>query len=151
MVEFAAVLIPLVLLLVGIIQFGFLFAAYVGTSNAAREAGRAATIHEFDPNESQATNDMGRCQEALSAAVASLGDAIPGQFSGSCATANGGGDFAITYPDSATCLGTSRTGCRVEVTLTYRQPIFVPLIGALLGADAQNRIALGASVVMVVN
>jgi Flp pilus assembly protein TadG len=60
MVEFAAVVIPLVVVLVGIIQFGFLFAAYVGASNAAREAGRAATVHRYDPGEDQATNDLAR-------------------------------------------------------------------------------------------
>ena len=51
MVEFAAVLLPLILVLVGILQFGFLFAAYVGVSNSAREAGRAGTIYEYDANE----------------------------------------------------------------------------------------------------
>jgi Flp pilus assembly protein TadG len=151
LVEFAAVLLPLILVLVGIVQFGFLFSAYVGTSNAAREAGRAATVHRFDPNEDQATNDLARCQEALTAATASLDDGVPGQFSGSCATANGGGDFSITYPDSATCVGTSRTGCQVEITLTYRQPLFVPLIGQFLTADAQNRVSLQATVTMVLN
>jgi Flp pilus assembly protein TadG len=151
MVEFAAVLLPLILVLVGIIQFGFLFAAYVGTSNAAREAGRAATIHHFDPNEDQAHNDLERCQDALAAADASLDDAVPGQFSGTCATASGGGDFSIAYPDSASCVGTSRTGCRVQITLTYRQPLFVPLIGQLLGTDAQNRVSLNATVTMVIN
>lgn len=151
MVEFAAVLLPLILVLVGIIQFGFLFAAYVGTSNAAREAGRAATVHRFDPNEDQAHNDLERCADALAAASASLDDAVPGQFSGACTTANGGGDFAIAYPNSGTCVGTSRTGCQVEITLTYRQPLFVPLVGQFLGADAQNRVALSATVTMVIN
>jgi Flp pilus assembly protein TadG len=150
-VEFAAVLLPLVLVLVGIIQFGFLFSAYVGVSNAAREGGRAATIHRFDPNADQAANDLARCQDALAAASASLDNAVPGQFSGSCATASGGGDFAIAYPDSATCVGTSRTGCQVRVTLTYRQPLFVPLVGQFLSADAQNRVRLSATVTMVIN
>lgn len=151
MVEFAAVLLPLVLVLVGIIQFGFLFSAYVGTSNAAREAGRAATIHRYVPIQTPAQNDMARCQDALAAATASFDDAVPGQFSASCATAMGGGDLAIAYPDSATCVGSSRTGCQVQVTLTYRQPLFVPLVGTFLSPDGENRIALTATVTMVVN
>ena len=152
MVEFAAVLLPLILVLVGIIQFGFLFSAYVGTSNAAREAGREATVYRYAPSPvTPAENDMSRCQVALAAAQASFDDAVPGQFSGSCTTINGGGDFAITYPDSATCLGTSRTGCQVEITLTYRQPLFVPIVGEFLDADAQNRVALRATVTMVIN
>ena len=151
LVEFAAVLLPLVLVLVGIIQFGFLFSAYVGVSNAAREAGRAATIHRFDPTETQSVNDLDRCQEALAAAASSLDDGVPGQFSGTCTTARGGGDFSITYPDSATCVGTSRTGCQVQVDITYRQPLFVPLVGQFLTADAQNRVSLTATVTMVLN
>jgi Flp pilus assembly protein TadG len=145
------VILPLVLVLVGIIQFGFLFSAYVGASNAAREAGRAATIHRFNPTESQAANDLARCQDALAAASASFDDAVPGQFSGSCSSVNGGGDFSITYPDSGTCVGTSRTGCQVRVTLTYRQPLFVPLVGEFLSTDGQNRVSLRATVTMVVN
>ena len=81
----------------------------------------------------------------------SLDDAVPGQFSGTCTTINGGGDFSITYPDSATCVGSSRTGCQVEITLTYRQPLFVPLVGEFLSADAQNRVQLTATVTMVIN
>lgn len=151
MVEFAMVLLPLVLVLVGIIQFGFLFSAYVGTSNAAREAGREATVYRYQPALDPAENDMARCVAALAAAGRSLDDAVPGQFTGSCATINGGGDFSITYPNSATCVGSSRTGCHVEITLTYRQPLFVPLVGEFLSADAQNRVQLTATVTMVVN
>ena len=152
MVEFAMVLLPLVLVLVGIIQFGFLFSAYVGTSNAAREAGREATVYRYRPAPiTPSENDMARCQAALAAADRSLDDAVPGQFTGSCTTIYGGGDFSITYPNSATCVGSSRTGCQVEITLTYRQPLFVPLVGEFLSADAQNRVQLTATVTMVIN
>ena len=41
MVEFAAVLLPVLLIIVGIIQFGLLFGANVTLTNAAREAARA--------------------------------------------------------------------------------------------------------------
>ena len=145
------VLLPLILVLVGIIQFGFLFSAYVGVSNAAREAARAATIHQWDGSTGQAGNDIARCQDALAAASASLDDGVPGQFSGTCGSASGGGDLSIAYPDSATCVGSSRTGCQIRVTITYRQPLFVPLVGTFLSADAQNRIALTGTVTMVIN
>ena len=48
MVEFAAVLLPLLLLIVGIVQFGLLFGANVTLTNAAREAARAGTIYVYD-------------------------------------------------------------------------------------------------------
>lgn len=151
MVEFAAVLLPLILVLAGIIQFGFLFSAYVGLSNAAREAARAGTIYRYDANEGPGTNDLARCQDVLAAAEQALDPAVPGDFAGSCTTVNGGGDLAIAYPDAATCTGSSRTGCQLEVTLTYHQPLFVPLVGTFLTTDGSNRIGLSASVTMVVN
>lgn len=145
------VLLPLTLVLVGIIQFGFLFSAYIGVSNAAREAARAGTIYQYDANVGQGTNDHNRCLQVLAAAQQSLDTAVPGHFSGTCAGINGGGDLQIAYPDSATCPATSRTGCQIRVKLSYHQPIFVPLVGALLSVDGSNQIGLSASVTMVLN
>jgi Flp pilus assembly protein TadG len=151
MVEFAGVIIPLILVLAAIIQFGFLFAAYVGVSNAAREAARAGTIYEYDANQGQGQNDLQRCQLILSAAQQSLDVGVPGLFSGSCATVNGGGDLAIAYPNSGTCTGSSRSGCQLRVTLTYRQPLLVPLVGTFFSSGGENTIELRANLMMVVN
>lgn len=151
LVEFAVVLLPLVLVLVGIIQFGFLFSAYVGASNAAREAAREGTIYRYDADEGQTRNDLDRCAAILTAAQQSLDPAVPGEFSGSCTATSGGGDLTIAYPDSGTCTGSSRTGCQIRVTLTYRQPLFVPLVGTFLAPDGSNRIPLSATVTMVIN
>jgi Flp pilus assembly protein TadG len=151
MVEFAAVLLPLILILVAIIQFGFLFSAYVGISNAAREGARAGTIYEYDASEGQGQNDLLRCQAILAAAEQAVDDAVPGQFTGSCTTVNGGGDLAVTYPDSGTCAGSSRQGCQLRVRLTFRQPFFVPLVGTFLSDDGTNSVGMSAEVTMVVN
>lgn len=151
MVEFAAVILPLVLILAGIIQFGFVFAGYVGVSNATREAARSGTIYEYDANQGQGQNDLLRCQSILAAAQQSFDGGVPGQFSGSCTAVSGGGDLAIAYPDSGTCTGSSRTGCQLKVTLTYRQPVLVPLVGTFFSTDGGNNISLRATVTMVVN
>jgi Flp pilus assembly protein TadG len=151
LVEFAAVLLPLMLVVVAIIQFGFLFAAYVGASNAAREGARSGTIYLYDNTKTSAQNDALRCSSVLAAAAQSIDVGIPGQFSATCATSAGGGDLAISYPDATTCTNQPRTGCQLRVVLTYRQPLFVPLVGTFLQADAQNRVALSASVTMVIN
>jgi hypothetical protein len=45
LVEFALVLVPLFILLLGIIQFGFIFNTYVTMTNAAREGARTGTIY----------------------------------------------------------------------------------------------------------
>lgn len=158
LVEFAAVLLPLVLILVGIIQFGFLFSAYVGVSNAAREAAREGTVYQFDPSMNQGQNDLARCDVIANAAKRALDEEVPGDAalgpSGSvvtCPGPGGVGGLAITYPDSGTCPATSRSGCQIAVTLTYRQPLFVPLVGMFLSVDAENRIGLSARVTMVLN
>lgn len=151
MVEFAGVLLPLLLILVAIIQFGFLFAAYVGVSNAAREGARSGTIYVYDREQNQALNDAARCGVILAATQQALDSGVPGQFGGSCASAAGGGDLAVTYPDAGTCANAPRKGCQLRVSVTYRQPLFVPLIGPLIGADASNRVGFSAAVTMVVN
>lgn len=145
------VLLPLILVLAGIIQFGFLFAAYVGVSNSAREAARAGTIYQYDANEGQGQNDLLRCQAILEAATQSLDGGVPGRFSGNCSTVAGGGDLAIAYPDSPTCAGSSRTGCQLRVTLTFRQPLLVPLVGTFFSSGGGNDIDLRANVTMVIN
>src|SRR5450759_2456703 len=76
LVEFALVLPLLLLILLGIIQFGFIFNTQVTITNAAREGARAATIYPYSLAGSQsgppacntttkATNDGCRNDYAL--------------------------------------------------------------------------------------
>lgn len=152
MVEFAVILLPIMLVLVGIIQFGFLFAAYVGTSNATREAARAGTIYFYQAADTQSVNDASRCAAVLAAASASFDQTVPGRFAATCSTANGdGADLVISYPDASTCSASSRTGCQIHVRLTYHTPVFVPLVAAFLNPDGDDTIPLSATVTMVMN
>jgi hypothetical protein len=75
MVEFAMVMLPLLLIIVGIIQFGLLFGANVSITNAAREGARAATIYVYNlgPSMSRAKNDIDRCSTTLTAASQAFG------------------------------------------------------------------------------
>jgi len=57
----------------------------------------------------------------------------------------------VAYPDEATCTNSARTGCQLRVTLTFHQPLLVPLVGSLLGAEEDNTIGLEADVTMVLN
>ena len=79
MVEFAFVLLPMLLIVVGIVQLGLLFAANVTLTNATREAARAATVYPYSvaPGESRATNDLARCTDALEAARQAFGFLSP--------------------------------------------------------------------------
>lgn len=79
MVEFAAVLMPVMLIVVGIIQFGLLFGANVTLTNAAREGARAGTIYVFnsglsnDPATARTLNDQDRCTAVVQAATSAFG------------------------------------------------------------------------------
>ena len=93
MVEFAAVLLPILLVVVGIIQFGLLLNANVTITNAAREGARAATIYEYStaPGATRATNDLDRCTAARTAATQSFGllSASSPSFTGSSSCSGG--------------------------------------------------------------
>jgi Flp pilus assembly protein TadG len=178
MVEFAAVLLPVLLIVVGIVQFGLLFGANVTLTNAAREAARAATITRFDLTSTRATNDVTRCTAALDAALQSFGILAAGSphfvVSDPCPAGtdlNGdgyqdrwvNGDLTVTLCSSmatptSTCPTTGTycatddpVGCLVQVRLTYRSDIVVPFMSALLPHDANGRFVQHATTTMVVN
>ena len=180
MVEFAAVLLPVLLIVVGIIQFGLLFGANVTLTNAAREAARAATIEPVDLTVTRAANDLSRCTAALNAARQSFGimNAAPPNFSatspcpaGSASDLNGDGlhdrwitgDMTMTIcssmasatapcPTTGTyCTTTDPAECLVQVRLTYRSNIIVPFIGDILSTDAGGRFVQHATATMVIN
>ena len=73
MVEFAAVLLPLLVVVVGIVQFGLLFGANVSLTNSAREAARAATIYRYIGTSTNAEHGVNRCTDAVEAATQAFG------------------------------------------------------------------------------
>lgn len=180
MVEFAMVLLPLLLIIVGIIQFGLLFGANVTLTNASREAARAATISRYDIGASRAVNDLDRCTRAVDAARVSFGllTAASPYFvvtrpcpAGSASDLNGdglhdrwvNGDITVTLcasmatptspcPTTGTyCATDDPVGCLVQVSLTYRSDIVVPIIADLLARDAGGRFVQRSTATMVVN
>jgi Flp pilus assembly protein TadG len=163
LVEFALILTPLLFLLLGIVQFGFIFQAYVTLSTAAREAARDATIYVYDRDITQSANDLARNNVAKSTLLGSFnglsttspnfstGGTWTTTTSGSTITATNG-DMVITYTLPATVTDNDpRVGWRIRVKATYHQDIIIPLIGAFLPKDASGRLPLGADVTMVIN
>jgi Flp pilus assembly protein TadG len=176
MVEFVAVLTPLVLIVVGIIQFGLFYGSHVTLTNAAREGARAGTIYVYDYTETVFNNDAHRCAAILEAATASFGmlDDTSPHFT---ATISGGicpvptsttlvnGDVTISYcayaatgdpcPDpldgASQCTIDTRQGCLVRVEVRYHSDVVVPLIDALLSTDGAGRFLQRATATMVVN
>lgn len=162
MVEFAAVLLPIMLIVVGIIQFGLLFTAEVSLTNAAREGGRSGTIYVYTGT-SQATNDLDRCTTVLRAATAAFGflSTSSPHFTAAdpCTAAHQvdattwvNGDLRITYSQPAGVItNDARRGYHITVRLTYRSDIIVPLIGPILPTDGNGRLVQAAQVTMVIN
>lgn len=177
LVEFAVVLLPILLIVSGIIQFGLLFGANVTLTNAAREGARAGTIYVYDHSHTKTWNDAARCGSMVTAATESFGllaTASP-YFNatltgGACPTPTGdtqaNGDVTIAYCDHVTtpdgpcpngsdpdtsCLPDTREACLVRITLTYRSDVIVPFIGALLSTDVNGRFVQRVTATMVVN
>jgi len=159
LVEFSLILTPLFLILLGIVQFGFIFNSYVTMTNAAREGGRTGSIHIYDRTKSKAQNDVLR-NEAIRASVLSsmnlLGKTPPNFTTSSTWTSSEQtfttGDLVVIYEiPSGIPNSDPRTGQRVTVRATYHQDLIVPLIANLLPRDAGGRLTLTGEVTMVIN
>jgi Flp pilus assembly protein TadG len=159
LVEFALVLMPLFVILLGIIQFGFVFNSYVTITNATREGARTGTIYLYDAGYSKAQNDLARNNAIKTSVLASmnlLGKAAPNFTTSSTWTQSGltftNGDLIVTYvvPTGVTDTD-SRVGQQVTVRAVYHQDLIVPLIAQLLPRDAGGRLGLTGEVTMVIN
>jgi Flp pilus assembly protein TadG len=158
-VEFCLVIGPLLLLLLAIVQFGFVFNSYVTMSNAAREAARTGTIYVYDRTVSKDTNDLARneaVRDELLRAMNLLAKSSP-EFATSATWTRSGtsftnGDLRIDYeiPDGMADTDT-RVGQRITIRATYHQDLVIPLIANLLPRDAGGRLPLTAEVTMVIN
>jgi hypothetical protein len=180
MVEFAAVILPILLIVVAIVQLGLILGANVTLTNVAREGARAATIAPYSVAASRAVNDVDRCTAVVDAVRQSFGvmRAASPNFSvtrpcsvGMASDLNGdglhdrwvNGDVTITLcasmasatspcPTTGTyCTADDPAGCLVQVHVAYRSDIIVPFIGDLLSTDASGRFVQTSTTTMVVN
>jgi Flp pilus assembly protein TadG len=159
LVEFALILTPLFLLLLGIIQFGFIFNTYVTMTNSAREGARTGTIVVYDRGMSKDQNDLARNEAVKTAVLASmnmLGKTSPNFATGSTWTKSGltytNGDLVVTYVVPASVTDTdARTGQQLTVRATYHLDLIVPLVSNFLPKDAGGRLGLAGEVTMVIN
>jgi Flp pilus assembly protein TadG len=159
LVEFSLILTPLFLILLGIVQFGFIFNAYVTMTNAAREAAREGSIYVYDRTLTKDQNDLLRNERIRSSLLASmnlLGKTSPQFATGATWTKSGltftNGDLRVTYLIPASVTDSDpRTGQRVTVRATYHLDLIVPLISNLLPKDAGGRLVLTGEVTMVIN
>ena len=159
LVEFALVLTPLLLILLGIIQFGFIFNSYVTLTNAAREAAREGTIYVYDRTLSKAQNDAIRnelMRTTLLSSLNLLSKTAPQITTSSSWTQSGTtfttGDLSISYVLPGTVAESDpRMGQEITVNARYHQDLIIPLISVLLPRDLGGRLVLTGEVTMVVN
>jgi Flp pilus assembly protein TadG len=159
LVEFSLVLMPLFLVLLGIIQFGFVFNGYVTVANATREAAREGSIYLYDRTLTKAQNDAARNAVVRTTLLNSLNllKTTSPQLTTSTSWTQSGdtfttGDLTVTYYLPETVEDSMpRTGQRLTVRVRYHQDIVVPLIGALLPLDPGGRFVLTGEVTMVIN
>jgi len=159
LVEFALVMIPLFVILLGIIQFGFIFNAYVTITNASREGARTGTVYVYEPGLSKAQNDLARNNAIKSSLLGSMNlltKTAPNFTTSTTWTQSGlvftNGDLVVTYSNPAGVLETdARVGQQITVRALYHQDLIIPMIAQLLPKDAGGRLALTSEVTMVVN
>ena len=153
LVEFTLVLPVLALILLAIVQFGFLFAGQVGLANAVRDAARTAAV-----NQGAGAARLGACtttgslagtnaQKAYQSLLNRLPVQVPGYQSsrlamGCTAGANGYTDTSARYCSYLNADGTTYS-IRLILTAAYRHPLFVPLVGTIVdGFDGTTDSAL---------
>jgi Flp pilus assembly protein TadG len=160
LVEFALILTPLMLVLMGIIQFGFIFNTYITVTNATREAARAGSIYVYDRTlPSKALNDAARndaIKTTLTGSLNYLPKNAPRLTIGTTWTQSGttytNGDLVVSYTlPSGVTESDPRTGQQVTVRVTYHQDLLIPLIAALLPRDAGGRLPIPGETTMVIN
>jgi len=161
LVEFSLILLPLFLILLGIIQFGFIFNTYVTMTNAVRDAARLGTIYVYDQTSTKDVNDLNRNESIKTQVLASmngLSQTSPRFTTGTWSYTTSGstktftsGDLVIKYDWSTVTDSDPRTGESITVTATYHQDLVIPLISALLPKDSNGRMGLGGVITMVIN
>ncbi|MBI2764150.1 MAG: pilus assembly protein [Chloroflexi bacterium] len=159
LVEFSLVLTPLLLILLGIIQFGFIFNSYITIANATREGARDGSIYVYQQAQSKAQNDAARntaIETTIKRSMNLLSSTAPWFSTPDVWTQTGetftNGDLTITYAQPAGINQSDpRVGQTVTVRMQYHQDLLIPLISALLPRDASGRMVLSGEVTMVIN
>ena len=146
LVEFALILTPLTVLILGIIQLGLVFNAYVTVANATREGARSASIYVYDRSKTKAQNDTARSSAVITSVRSSMG------FLPNGATNLADSEIVTSYSvPSGVTNSDARVGQYASVRVTYRLDLLIPLIAELLPRDSNGRMRIDGQVTMVIN
>ena len=165
LVEFALLLPVLLYILMGIIQFGLIFAVYVTINNSVREAARWGSIYQYDNTITITNNDVARNNGMVDRIYQSRGilsmaarPGSTGNFStastgtlaaGSCpvqtptpvlgwwyGTSSANADVTICYAvPPGVTANDPRRGYYLDVETWYHLQVFIPLLQEFLPDD----------------
>ena len=143
MVEFALVLVPLMLLLLGAVQFGVIWAAQVGVTNAVRDAARAASGIQPKVAGSATGAIDSTTERAFASSVDStvLSPGLSKNVPFFSATAAARSVCYVKFTDAAL-----NTALNATVTVTYGHSIFIPLLSVFLGPTISTTTTLSIPV-----
>jgi Flp pilus assembly protein TadG len=125
--EFALAAIPLFLLLLGIVQFAFIYNTQVGLTNAVRDTARfgsSLTANTDVTATTAATNTYGFL-------TASLGKYVAPYNAGLLVSGSGASEVCYSQHTDGNA---GQNPVWVDVSATYRHPLLVPLVGAIIDA-----------------
>lgn len=136
LVEFALVLIPLMMIFTSILQFAVLFSAQVGITNGVREAVREASAIPV-ANSADAATAANRTFTILTDSSTGLLKRNGSSYSTGALMTSGSPRSQVCYYSYTDPSGSTSIMARVEVH--YRHPLFIPLISGILdGFDGAN-------------
>jgi Flp pilus assembly protein TadG len=136
--EFGLAAIPLFLLLLAILQFGFIYNAQVGLTNAVRDAARYGSSLTANTDASALT----AATNSYNFLFGSLDKYVAPYNSGLLVSGSGASEVCYTQHTDGNA---GQTPVWVDVSAQYRHPLLVPLVGALIdvfdgAADGSFRI-----------
>ncbi len=136
LVEFALVLIPLMMIFTSILQFAVLFSAQVGVTNGVREAVREASAIPV-ANSTDAATAANRVYTILTDSSTGLLKRNGSSYSTGALVTTGSPRTQVCYYSYTDPSGSVSVMARVVVQ--YRHPLFIPLISGIIdGFDGAN-------------
>lgn len=117
LVEFALVLPVLVIVLMGLFDFGRAVYAFNTVSNAAREGARVAIINQGPDTDGVL---LAAKEAAYQATALGLDATDPSQID-------------VRFPDPNNVCGSHGVGCPVQVEVSYQFTPITPIIGSIVG------------------
>lgn len=128
--EFAIILPVLAIILLGIIQFAFIFAAQIGVTNAVREAARTAAVTPVVSDSAAATIAQNVYLRLTNTTDGLLKKNVFA-FDGANVVTSGTADTQVCYREEAAAVAGEFT-VFVKVDGGYKHPLFIPLLSGLL-------------------